>query len=324
MNFPGGAFEGVEDQESPFGYGRGEGVDAGHGDPEWICSKEKPRYDQVFQSLNPIDGKVTGAGTQLSTLALARLLMTQPHLRVTLVIDKALQALLLSTQHCSQLTKLCMILKNNENKVEPGAGDFDKIATALETSSQVMNRIAQFLIIHNASDECSDMPSVSIHTLNDTIVDDASTHKLNVASTTTLGKSSNPEKYEVSEDSDFDTESYDRCTPPNNLEIPKQSRSFFLLILFLIKFIFSLLINVISICIIIQLLFTTSVYILTGKLFLELKAEKAPETWLEKATVAAFGLEEEIIQIRNVFEVFYIENLVKFLKSLIKYFEHKL
>ncbi|CAH2985757.1 unnamed protein product [Chilo suppressalis] len=60
----GGAFEGVEDQVSPFGYGRGEGVDAGHGDPDWICSKEKPRYDQMFQSLNPIDGKVTGAAAK--------------------------------------------------------------------------------------------------------------------------------------------------------------------------------------------------------------------------------------------------------------------
>ncbi|XP_073959054.1 putative achaete scute target 1 isoform X1 [Choristoneura fumiferana] len=60
----GGAFEGVEDQVSPFGYGRGEGVDAGHGDPEWICSREKPRYDSIFQGLNPVDGKVTGAAAK--------------------------------------------------------------------------------------------------------------------------------------------------------------------------------------------------------------------------------------------------------------------
>ncbi|KAI5644740.1 cytoskeletal-regulatory complex EF hand domain-containing protein [Phthorimaea operculella] len=61
----GGAFEGVEDQVSPFGYGRGEGVDAGHGDPEWICSKDKiDSYDKIFQSLNPIDGKVTGAAAK--------------------------------------------------------------------------------------------------------------------------------------------------------------------------------------------------------------------------------------------------------------------
>jgi len=32
----GGAFEGVEDQVSPFGYKRGEGIDAGAGEPEWI------------------------------------------------------------------------------------------------------------------------------------------------------------------------------------------------------------------------------------------------------------------------------------------------
>lgn len=60
----GGAFEGVEDTVSPFGYGRGEGADAGHGDPDWICSKEKPYYDELFRALNPIDGKVTGAAAK--------------------------------------------------------------------------------------------------------------------------------------------------------------------------------------------------------------------------------------------------------------------
>lgn len=277
----------------------------------------------MFQSLNPIDGKVTGAGMQLSTLSLARLLIAHPHLRATLVLDKALQALLLSTQHCSQLTELCMILKNNEHKVEPGAGDFDKIATALITSSETMNRIAQLVITNNVCYESSDESSLSIHTFNETVVDDASIHNLNDASTTTLGKSSNPQKYAFSEDSDFDTESYGRDTPPSKLEIPKESRSFLSLVLCSIKFIFLLLINIFSICIMIQLLFTTTVYIFTQKLFLEFKAEKAPETWLEKATVAAFGSEEETIQIYNVFEVFYIHNIVKFLKCLIEYFDHK-
>lgn len=323
MNFSGGAFEGVEDQESPFGYGRGEGVDAGHGDPEWICSKEKPRYDQVFQSLNPIDGKVTGAGTQHSTLVLARLLTAHPHLRTTLVIDKALQALLLSTQHCSQLTQLCRILKTDENIFEPGAGDFDKIATALETSSQVMNRISQFIVTNNVSDKCFDLSSVSIHTLNDTVDDDTSIHNLTAANTITSGKSSNPDNFTLSEDSDFDTESYGRVTS-NNLETTKERGSFISHVLFTTKFIFLLLINIISICIINQLLFTTTVYILTGKLFLEFKAEKEPKTWLEKATVAAFGSEEEIIQIRNVFEMFYKHNLLIFFKCVIKYFDDKL
>jgi hypothetical protein len=58
----GGAFEGVEDTVSPFGYKRGEGIDAGSGEPEWIVSKERYKYDAIFDTLNPVDGKVTGAG----------------------------------------------------------------------------------------------------------------------------------------------------------------------------------------------------------------------------------------------------------------------
>lgn len=58
----GGAFEGVEDQVSPFGYKRGEGIDAGAGEPEWIVNKERYKYDSMFESLGPQDGKITGAG----------------------------------------------------------------------------------------------------------------------------------------------------------------------------------------------------------------------------------------------------------------------
>jgi len=58
----GGAFEGVEDKVSPFGYKRGEGIDAGSGEPEWIVSKERYKFDAIFDTLNPVDGKVTGAG----------------------------------------------------------------------------------------------------------------------------------------------------------------------------------------------------------------------------------------------------------------------
>lgn len=59
----GGAFEGViEDHASPFGYKRGEGIDAGSGEVEWICSRDRPRTDPMFEALNPIDGKISGAG----------------------------------------------------------------------------------------------------------------------------------------------------------------------------------------------------------------------------------------------------------------------
>ncbi|XP_017142095.2 EH domain-containing protein 1 [Drosophila miranda] len=58
----GGAFEGViDDHVSPFGYMKGEGIDAGYGEHEWICNKEKSRTDTIFNGLNPVDGKISGA-----------------------------------------------------------------------------------------------------------------------------------------------------------------------------------------------------------------------------------------------------------------------
>lgn len=57
----GGAFTTCEDNVSPFGYKRGEGVDAGNGDPIWIVQKDKAKFDEIFSNLSPIDGKITGA-----------------------------------------------------------------------------------------------------------------------------------------------------------------------------------------------------------------------------------------------------------------------
>lgn len=58
----GGAFVGIEDTVSPFGYKRGEGIDAGSGEVDWICNRDRPRTDGLFENLNPIDGKISGAG----------------------------------------------------------------------------------------------------------------------------------------------------------------------------------------------------------------------------------------------------------------------
>lgn len=58
----GGAFEAVEDdKKTPFGYRSGEGVNAGYGEPEWIVNKERTTFDALFESLNPINGKLSGA-----------------------------------------------------------------------------------------------------------------------------------------------------------------------------------------------------------------------------------------------------------------------
>nr|CAI5865216.1 unnamed protein product [Callosobruchus analis] len=59
-NIQGGAFINVEDTASPFGYKKGEGIDAGAGELDWIVGREKHKYDEIFNSLNPTDGKVTG------------------------------------------------------------------------------------------------------------------------------------------------------------------------------------------------------------------------------------------------------------------------
>jgi EH domain-containing protein 1 len=60
--FLGGAFEGLAEHISPFGYKRGEGIDAGSGEVEWICGRDRPRTDPMFEALSPIDGKISGAG----------------------------------------------------------------------------------------------------------------------------------------------------------------------------------------------------------------------------------------------------------------------
>jgi len=40
---------------------KGEGIDAGYGEHEWICNKDKPRTDGIFNGLGPVDGKISGA-----------------------------------------------------------------------------------------------------------------------------------------------------------------------------------------------------------------------------------------------------------------------
>ena len=58
----GGAFTGVN--ESPFGIGAGEGVDKGRGEEQWVVAQDQYRYEEVFNSLNPINGKITGAAAK--------------------------------------------------------------------------------------------------------------------------------------------------------------------------------------------------------------------------------------------------------------------
>lgn len=39
-------------------------LDAGSGEIEWICNRERPKSDPLFETLNPIDGKISGAAAK--------------------------------------------------------------------------------------------------------------------------------------------------------------------------------------------------------------------------------------------------------------------
>lgn len=41
---------------------KGEGIDAGFGEHDWICSRDKERTDAIFNKLSPVDGKISGQG----------------------------------------------------------------------------------------------------------------------------------------------------------------------------------------------------------------------------------------------------------------------
>ncbi|KAJ6666851.1 hypothetical protein lerEdw1_018853 [Lerista edwardsae] len=58
----GGAFEGT--LHGPFGHGYGEGAGEGIDDAEWVVARDKPMYDEIFYTLSPVDGKITGASAK--------------------------------------------------------------------------------------------------------------------------------------------------------------------------------------------------------------------------------------------------------------------
>lgn len=58
----GGAFD---DESGPFGIGKAEGINAGVNEGEvWIVEKSRSVSDEVFQTLNPVGGKITGSSAK--------------------------------------------------------------------------------------------------------------------------------------------------------------------------------------------------------------------------------------------------------------------
>lgn len=58
----GGAFEGSQD--GPFRHGYGEGISAGADVEDWIVGHDKHRYDEIFYTLMPVNGKITGVNAK--------------------------------------------------------------------------------------------------------------------------------------------------------------------------------------------------------------------------------------------------------------------
>ena len=50
--------------KTPFMFKGGEGINAGVGEVEWVIAKDRYKYDAMFDTLNPIDGKVSGASAK--------------------------------------------------------------------------------------------------------------------------------------------------------------------------------------------------------------------------------------------------------------------
>ena len=38
-----------------------QGIDLGSGEPEWIVTKERSKWDAIFESLGPVKGKISGS-----------------------------------------------------------------------------------------------------------------------------------------------------------------------------------------------------------------------------------------------------------------------
>uniref|UniRef100_A0A2I3GQV1 EH domain containing 4 n=1 Tax=Nomascus leucogenys TaxID=61853 RepID=A0A2I3GQV1_NOMLE len=58
----GGAFDGTT--EGPFNQGYGEGAKEGADEEEWVVAKDKPVYDELFYTLSPINGKISGVNAK--------------------------------------------------------------------------------------------------------------------------------------------------------------------------------------------------------------------------------------------------------------------
>lgn len=54
----------TDQEQTPFGIGSVEGINAGQGEQDWIVARSKSEYDQLFAQLSPQNGKISGASAK--------------------------------------------------------------------------------------------------------------------------------------------------------------------------------------------------------------------------------------------------------------------
>lgn len=301
----GGAFEGVEDKVSPFGYGRGEGADAGHGDPDWICSKDKPRTDEIFRSLNPVDGKVTGAG----------------------MLHLTLHALLDNTRLCSHIAGLC----TDDNPERSRA--FEVLTLATQNNGMIVRFLEDIRTEMSRRTSTPVSSRVSIHSLETLALGNTSRSSgpddstglgfecfddEDGPETRRTGDTPDPVEPDIDRETSSDSEIEDlpHLTPaPAPLEPERES--IFRSIYVSIKFLVVLVVNVIVWVIVVEVMFKSMVYCVTGELFIQFTVDESADSWLAQAKRVVFGPQLATVRINTFFELFHRHNIVSILKYLI-------
>lgn len=185
--------------------------------------------------------------------------------------------------------------------------NFDKIAEALAVATQNNSNITQFLINESSNTYLS--RAVSIHSLHDSVTHDSRNE---------IGDSDSIRPTNVITNDSSDSDSNFRESVPIIKIIDTKDKEGGVLqsLQFSIKFIFLLLLNVITITITAECMFICLVYVFTGKYYIEFRVPKSPQTWMEKARELTFGLDEDTVQIRSIFQLFHRQNLLDILRYL--------
>lgn len=276
-------------------------MDAGHGDPEWICSREKPQYDKLFQTLNPIDGKVTGAGTRPTRLMTQLSHVRHPHATVV-TIDRALEAYLSSSNTCTLLTELCLAFNDHhvtdDESTQSDEARINKVTEALSVMSRNCSLLAQVCI--NESDALTRdrvSSAVSIHSVHDSLALEDRESRFDC-----IGSVKSHKLDTDNEDSDTDINDV-----PNYKINENNDQSILFHLITGIKILILIITNMISALIMVNVLFMALVYTLTGKPYIEYSIEQTPSSWFDHLKTKLYGPSEDVYRVYTLFD-FILEN----------------